>query len=877
MDKDRSNRPAPTVRALLSTALVAMSLVTLLVFWGLQLFTRISTERAASADRQLRTASDAARSVSSFIEERFAVLEAIVWVSDIDALSPSGRDTMLQSLIGLHPSLTVVTLHDADGNLLAAQFRLPKPPTSRPSHVDEALASTRTHLRYISPVYFDAETSEPRVLLAVPVLGARHDRLGSMLAELNLKFMWDMIAELKVGRTGYAYVVDGRGRLIGFGDASRVLRGETPRSLPPVARFLANRSSQGAAEEWSYLGLDGRRVVGAYSPLRTPDWAVVTELPFSEAYGLLIRDTWVGMGVISVLAVGAAIVGARFGRRLAQPVVRLVDAVTRLASGERPGTTVEVSGPRELADLAVAFNSMSAQLQQSVDGLEQQIAEARRAKEALAESELRHRTLADAAFEGIAFSRGGVFVDSNDQFLAMLGATRDDVVGAPVASWVGEESREMIDRYIAEERTEPYENTLVTKDGRRIDIEVRARYAGEGAARTRISAVRDITESRATERALRENEYFLRKSQDVGDVGSYYVDLRSGTWLASPKMDEIFGISSVYERNIDGWLAIVHPDDREACRRHLSAEVIAARGRFDQEYRVIRRTDGALRWVHGLGELEFDDAGVPVKMIGTIQDVTDRRLAADEIRRLNEELEGRVRQRTAELEVANHELEAFAYSVSHDLRAPLRAIDGYSLILLEDHVDSLSDDGRRVCGIVRSETLRMAQLIDDLLAFSRFSRAEMKRARLDMRALVDSIYVELTTSEARERVDLVVSPLPNAVGDPSLMRQVWTNLLSNALKFSSKRERARIEIRGAKENGTVTYQVCDNGAGFDMAYADKLFGVFQRLHGQRQYPGTGVGLAIVKRIVQRHGGQVWAEGVPDGGATFQFSLPEEGA
>jgi light-regulated signal transduction histidine kinase (bacteriophytochrome) len=230
-----------------------------------------------------------------------------------------------------------------------------------------------------------------------------------------------------------------------------------------------------------------------------------------------------------------------------------------------------------------------------------------------------------------------------------------------------------------------------------------------------------------------------------------------------------------------------------------------------------------------------------------------------------------------QLAAALKELEGFAYSVSHDLRAPLRAIDGFSRILLEDYADRLDPEGRRVLNVVRDGTLKMSRLIDDILAFSRAARVEMKPEPVDMEALVrQTLTDELAMSLAGRAMPIEIGALPDAHGDRAMLRRVWMNLLDNAIKFTGLKPNGRITVGATAGDGETVYSVSDNGVGFDMRYADKLFGAFQRLHGA-EFPGTGIGLAIVKRIVERHGGRVWAEGKVGDGATFYFALPTKGA
>jgi len=236
-------------------------------------------------------------------------------------------------------------------------------------------------------------------------------------------------------------------------------------------------------------------------------------------------------------------------------------------------------------------------------------------------------------------------------------------------------------------------------------------------------------------------------------------------------------------------------------------------------------------------------------------------------------LEKSVEERTRELSLTNKELEAFTYTVSHDLRAPLRGIHGFTEILMQEFAEELSDEGKRLCSVILENSQRMSTLIDELLAFSRIGRIGMKRSFIRMKDMISSVFMELTNEEERERIELTLGSIRNITADPVLIRQVWTNLLSNAIKFTQRREKALLSVTSVNEDGMCIYRVEDNGAGFDMLHKDKLFGVFERLHNSKEFEGTGVGLAIVQRIIQRHGGDIWAEGEVDKGAVFFFSLP----
>lgn len=384
---------------------------------------------------------------------------------------------------------------------------------------------------------------------------------------------------------------------------------------------------------------------------------------------------------------------------------------------------------------------------------------------------------------------------------------------------------------------------------------------------------RDITSQKKIELDLRNSKYLLEKAQEVGHIGHWILEINNSkklTW--SSETCRIFGLlPNEFDERLETLYHFIHPEDLEKVK---SAMAIALENHYTYsvDHRIMLR-DGTTKWVHEQGEPTTGENGGVILLIGIVQDITERKKAEAEILKLNAELEERVEIRTQQLQAANKEMEAFTYSVSHDLRAPLRIIDGFSQILSEDYSTRLDEEGKKTIVIIKKNAKRMGQLIDDLLDFSRLGRAELKISAVNMDTLVQEVLEELNASGISLPAHIHVEKLNRASGDLGLLKQVWFNLVANAIKYSSKKPHPQIEIGMKTDGNMIMYFVKDNGAGFDMKYYHKLFGVFQRLHNQEEFPGTGVGLALVQRIISRHGGMVWAEAKPGEGASFYFTLP----
>jgi PAS domain S-box-containing protein len=487
-----------------------------------------------------------------------------------------------------------------------------------------------------------------------------------------------------------------------------------------------------------------------------------------------------------------------------------------------------------------------------------------------------YRVLIEEMNQGaVTLSSDGSILYCNRRFADLLRTPVEGIVGMAFGAFVAPSERSRFDALLEMGRISGSadEITLYSTAVSAVPLQLALGPLPAGSTAAICLVATDISESRQAKEALKKSEQHFRA---LADAMPQIVWTARSDGLIDYYNQRWFDYTGVTNDQTLGWAQelMLHPDDVQKCIDRWTHSFTSGEP-YQIEYRIKRASDGTYRWFLGRALAIRNESGQIVRWFGTSTNIDDQKRAEAEIRKLNETLEQRVIERTAQLEAASKELEAFSYSVSHDLRAPLRAITGFTGFVLEDFSSQLPEKGRQYLERVRQGGKRMGELIDDLLGFSRLSRQPLRRQTVDTVKVVQKVLEDLKPQQEGREIELRLAKLPLCEADPALLTQVWINLLSNAIKYTRDRKPAIVEIGWANISGENVYFVRDNGTGFDMQYVNKLFGVFQRLHRSDEFEGTGVGLAIVQRIVQRHGGRVWAEASLDHGATFSFTLQPE--
>jgi len=501
-----------------------------------------------------------------------------------------------------------------------------------------------------------------------------------------------------------------------------------------------------------------------------------------------------------------------------------------------------------------------------------------RTEKKLRESETNYRQLFERnPVPMLVYERGSLnLLAANEAFLNHYGYVPGEMLAMRLTDLYPEQERQAVTDLAATLSGLAYAGVWhhLIKGGAQITVDIRSHDIPHESRSARVMVISDITDRERAEQALRDSEQRLRLALEAADQGLYDLDLHTGKAVVSPEYARMLGFApeEFHETHAE-WLERLHPDDKDRVSQAYDDYMAGRTPEYRVEFRQ-RTKSGDWKWILSLGRVqEYDENGLASRMLGTHTDIAALKRAEQEVRTLNRELEDRVLRRTRDLEMANRELETFTYSVSHDLKAPLRGIDGYSRLLIEDHIEQLDEEGRLFLENVRRGVEQMSQLIEDLLAYSRMERRAMSDTEVNLARLVDQVLDE-RRREIEEREAVIETDLNSltAHADPDGLTIVMRNLVDNALKFSQRNQLPTIKIRGRAEDQTILLEIEDSGIGFDMRFHDRIFDIFQRLQRAEEYPGTGIGLAIVRKAMQRMGGRVWAEGIPGQGAKFILEM-----
>lgn len=868
-----------SLTSVLAIAFLALSVAVLLIASSFEIYLNFQTQREFVAGKQQLIARDAANTVASFIYEKFSVLEAAIKLGNPVSASRKDRQKVLQILLGLQPAFRHLVLLDSQAEELAKASRLSQAVSGKLiDRVEHDLFSqTQRGKRYIGSVYVDEVTSEPLVIMAVPVTNIFGDFQGTLMAEVNLKFMWDLVDRLKIGETGLSYVVDRQGNLIAFGDIARVLRGENMSHLREVREFIdAPVSAHGTGPHRS-SGINGTSIIGTYVPLGMPDWALVTELPVREAYREVIRGALMSAGVILVMAILAGLLGFYVARRLAVPLLSLTETATRIAGGEM-GLQAAVEGPTEVVSLAGAFNNMTGQLREMLHKeeertrkLQQEIVQRRHAEEALRESEAKYRRLHKSmrdAFVNVDMT--GRIQETNRAYQAMLGYSEEDLrqltyINLTPEKWHSFEAGIVKEQILVQGYSEVYEKEYCKKDGTIFPAELRRflirNNAGEPVGMWAI--VRDITERKRAEEEL------IRLATAIDQVSeSVIIADKTGTIrYINPAFEQLSGFT---QGEITGQnFRILKSDKHDEEFYRVMWSVISV-GKVWAGRIINRMKDGTF--------CEFETRISPIRdsSEGIVSFVSVNRDITQEV-----ELEAKL-YRAQKMEA----LGLLAGGVAHDLNNVLAGVVSYPDLMLIDLPEN--SPLRKPILTIQDSGKKAAAIVQDLLTLARRGVTITEILNLNeiiLNYLKSPEFLRLT--KYHSDVQIVTSldaDLLNIKGSSVHLIKTIMNLVSNAaeaqpaggkITISTSNQYLDMPLRGyedIREGDFVVLEVADNGTGIATEDLDRVFEPFYTKKEMGR-SGTGLGMAVVWGTVQDHYGYINIKSTEGEGTTIYLYFP----
>lgn len=821
-------------------------------------------------NRALDFAHTFAAAYERVLGDQISLLKAVIALPEASIRHPGLCRTALAAVVGRQGAMLNLATVDTQGKLLCTAND-----STADIHIGAHPAFKRARATLgpaLGTLVHVGESGRRAVLLALPMLDPDGALDALLVAFLDQHWLNERFAET-VPEGVVLRILDEEGVFVVRQPNPECCLGRSGLHLSGIREALASGRPHAGESLW----LDDVVRLQADVPLKAPLSGVVsigipTSLMQSSANRTLLYAT---IGLLTLCLVLYALAWAGTQRYILGPMQVLAETVHRVRSGDLASRVPPLAGHREFATLGADINAMTDTLAERQRQIEDDL---RRLREQEAQRRLA-ASVFEQAREAITITDPDAnILTVNRRFTEITGYSEEDVIGRnPRILKSGRQSAAFyaaLWQDLIETGHWSGEIWNKRKDGSVYPewLSISAVRDETGMLTNYVAVFTDVTVRKQAEEALRASEAHNRLILDTAldAVISMGPDGRVREW--NSEAEHMFGYTRLQAIGDKVSRLIVPPRHRpahdEGLRRLLETGKGPVLGRRVEIEAM--RADGsefpvelAIATVEN-GEEKFFSA--------FIRDISVRRAYESELKRLNEDLERRVRERTQALETANRELESFSYSVSHDLRAPLRAINGFSHLLEEEYAASLDGKARGYLARVRAGSERMGLLIDDLLKLSQMSRQPMKVETADLSALAGEVAAELQAGEPHRPCEWVIAPGIQAPGDPGLLRAALHNLLGNAWKYSSKQDRPRIEFGASEENGQRIFFVRDNGAGFDMAHAGRLFGAFQRLHSQSEFPGTGIGLATVARIIHRHGGKVWAEGEPGKGAVFRFTL-----